>query len=94
MTKKEIAEHVVGNTTLTKSQAITAVDAIFGAITESLMNGKDVSIRGFGTFKAVTTKERNARNISKGTVVRVPARHTVKLILSKQLKSILNPSSK
>ncbi len=91
MIKNEIAELVVSNTTLSKSQAIEAVDAVFKAISLSLTGGKNVYIRGFGTFKAVTTKERNGRNISKGTTVRIPARHTVKLVPGKQLKELMNP---
>lgn len=94
MIKNEIAELVVSNTNLSKSQAIEAVDAVFKAISMSLTHGESVYVRGFGTFKAVTTKERNGRNISKGTTVKIPARHTVKLIPGKQLKSLMNPNSK
>lgn len=91
MIKNEIAEFVVSNTNLSKSQSIEAVDAVFKSLSLSLTGGKSVYIRGFGTFKAVTTKERNGRNISKGTTVRIPARHTVKLVPGKKLKELMNP---
>ncbi len=89
MRKVEIAEHIVSNTTLTKSQAIEAVDLVFEAISKSLSKGESVYVRGFGTFKAYTTKERNGRNISKGTTVRIPARRSAKLIVGKQLKDVM-----
>lgn len=90
MRKIEIAEHVISNTNLTKSQANEAVDCVFEAIAKSLAKGENVYVRGFGTFKAVTTKERNGRNISKGTTVRIPARNTAKLVVSNNLKEMMN----
>lgn len=78
MRKIEIVEHVINNTTISRSQAIQAVDCAF------------VYIRGFGTIKTYITKERKARNIYKRTTVIIPARRTVKLVVSKQLKEKMN----
>lgn len=82
MRKIEIVEHVINNTTISRSQAIQAVDCAFDAIEKALC--------GFGTIKTYITKERKARNIYKRTTVIIPARRTVKLVVSKQLKEKMN----
>ena len=90
MIKAEIAEYVISNTSLTKSQAIAAVDCIFAAIAQSLSKGENVYVRGFATFKVHKISERKARNISKGTTVIIPAHSSVKLIPSKEIKNKMN----
>lgn len=90
MRKAEIAEYVISNTSLTKSQAIAAVDCIFEAISQSLSKGENVYVRGFATFKVHKSPERKARNISKGTTVIIPAHSSAKLIPSKELKNKMN----
>lgn len=65
MKKNEIVEHVINNTTISRSQAIQAVDCVFDAIENSLCRGESVYIRGFATIKAYTSKRKKARNISK-----------------------------
>jgi DNA-binding protein HU-beta len=86
MKKIEIVEHVINNTTISRSQAIQAVDCVFDAIENSLCRGESVYIRGF----AHTSKRKKARNISKGTTVVIPAQRSAKLIISKQLKARMN----
>ena len=87
MKKIEIVEHVINNTTISRSQAIQAVDCVFE---NSLCRGESVYIRGFATIKAHTSKRKKARNISKGTTVVIPAQRSAKLIISKQLKARMN----
>lgn len=60
MRKIEIVEHVINNTTISRSQAIQAVDCAFDAIEKALCKGESVYIRGFGTIKTYITKERKA----------------------------------
>lgn len=90
MTKTEIVEHIIANTTFSRSQAQTAVDCVINAISDSLTKGESVYLRGFATIKAHTTKDRKARNINKGTAMTIPAQRTVKILLSKQLKNRMN----
>ena len=90
MKKNDIVDCVINNTTLSRSQAIAATDSVIEAISQSLINGESVYIRGFATFKAVTTAPKKARNISKGTTVCIPAMNTAKLVLSKDLKNRMN----
>lgn len=90
MRKIEIVDHIVNNTTLSRSQAIAATDSVIEAISNSLVEGESVFIRGFATIKAVKTAPKKARNISEGTVVTIPAQNTAKLVLSKELKQRMN----
>lgn len=90
MRKADIVDYLTSNTRLSRSQAITAIDSVFEAIEKSLCKDESVYIRGFATIKVCTTKERKARNISKGTTVIIPAQRTVKLVVSKQLKAKMN----
>lgn len=94
MKKIDIVEHVVSTTTLSRSQAIDAVESVFAAIGESLCKGENVYIRGFATFKVHNSKEKKARNISKGTAVIISAHRTAKLIVSNQLKEAMNSNGK
>lgn len=90
MKKNDIVDHIISNTTLSRSQAIAATESVVEAICQSLINGESVFIRGFATIKAVTTAPKRARNISKGTAMSIPAKKTAKLVLSKELKEQMN----
>lgn len=90
MRKIDIVDHIVNNTTLSRSQAIAATDSVIEAISNSLVKGESVFIRGFATIKAVKIAPKKARNISEGTVVTIPAQNTAKLVLSKELKQRMN----
>lgn len=91
MRKAEIVEHIVADTTLSRSQAIEAVESVFGTIGKSLCKGESVYIRGFATFKPYTKKARKAHNFTKGTSIDLPAQNYAKIVLSKDLKERMNP---
>lgn len=90
MKKNDIVDYVISNTTLSRSQAIAATDCVVEAISNSLINGESVFIRGFATIKAIQKAPKKARNISKGTVVTIPEQNSAKLVLSKELKHRMN----
>ena len=58
MKKSDSAGRVADQTSLSRSAAGNAVDAVFEAVGEALANGEEVRIGGFGMF---TTKSRPAR---------------------------------
>lgn len=90
MIKSDIVDYIINTTTLSRSQAIAATDSVVEAISNSLIKGESVFIRGFATIKTVTTAPKKARNISKGIVVTIPARRTAKIILGRELKNQMN----
>lgn len=90
MTKREIAEQLFRNSKLTRTQSIDATNCLFDIIGKALINGQDVTVRGFATFKVVNRKQRTARNIIEGTPVVIPAHKTVKIIPSPEIEERMN----
>ena len=75
MTKSELVE-IIADTQgqITRKEAEVVVNTIFAAISDALVEGDRVELRGFGSF---TVKKRNARigrNPKTGESVTVPAK--------------------
>jgi len=91
MTKNEIADALCNRVPdLAKSTALHVVDGFSDILSEAFASGKNIYLRGFGTFEVKATKEKKARDINKGSAVIIPAGRTVKFKLSKQLKNRMN----
>ena len=90
MTKNELADALVGKTSLTKSQALEAIDGLIEASKDAFVRGSNIYLRGLGTFKVEQRAAKTARDIRRGTTVRVPARNTVKFLPCDELKERLN----
>ena len=73
MTKADLVNEIVEETGLDKLEALRAVEAFMNSIKSSLSNGENVYLRGFGSFIVKKRKKKTGRNISKGTVVIIPA---------------------
>ena len=86
MNKQAIIEVVQGVLEGTKVQAEGAVEAVFEAITKSLVKGEDVSVAGFGIFSAKMRAARTARNPRTGEAIQVKAMRVPKFRASKTLK--------
>ncbi len=74
------------------NDASDILDDIFNAITEALVEEGEVKIKGFGTFKKLSKKERIGRNLKTGEESVISARKTVSFHTSKLFKSELNKS--
>ncbi len=83
MTKDELinAVHDSLRTThcrhLGKDEIKTVVEHTLDTIKGTVHEGEDVTLRGFGYFKAKQRKAKTARNISAGTTIELPARKVV-----------------
>ena len=73
-----------------KKEAQAAVDKIFSAITDALAKEENVTLVGFGTFKAAERKARKGRNPQTGEEIEIPARKVPKFIPGKNLKDAIN----
>lgn len=60
---------------------------ILNDISESLIRGEDVKLRGFGTLKIKMHKAKNGRNPKTGEKIQIPSKRAIKLIPSKKLKT-------
>lgn len=90
MTKQDIIDHLTNDCGLYRSSAIRAVDGIINSISDALVRGEAVTLRGFATIRPVDKAEKIGRNISTDTPVVIPAHRSAKLVLSKELKEKLN----
>lgn len=88
MTKADLVEKLVTRGML-RSSAMKAVEDIVSVLAETLVSGESITLRGLGTFKVRTAKEKVARNIAKGEAITFPAHKTVKLIVSNKIKNAL-----
>ena len=61
MNKSQLIDKIAAGADISKAAAGRALDAIIASVTESLKEGDDVALVGFGTF---AVKERAARTVA------------------------------
>lgn len=72
---------------ITKKDATEEYENVFGVLAEVLSEGNEVAIPDLGRFKIADRPARTARNPRTGETVDVPAKKTMKLQLSKNIKA-------
>jgi len=72
MTKAEIVAEIANKTGIEKIAVQASVEAFMEAVKNSLSNGENVYLRGFGSFIVKKRAEKTARNISKNTTIIIP----------------------
>lgn len=70
-----------------KEDIATVITHTLGVIKDAVYCGEEVTLRGFGTFKAKLRKAKSARNISAGTTIQIPARYVVAFKPSKDFNT-------
>lgn len=76
MTKAELVSAIALKTGFAKVDIADIIDATMESIEETLANGENVYLRGFGSFNLKVRKEKVARNIRKEQSLIVPE-HTI-----------------
>lgn len=72
MTKAELISQIAKSAGVEKTTTLTIVTAYMDAIKNSLEEGENVYLRGFGSFIIKKRAEKKARNISKNTTITIP----------------------
>jgi DNA-binding protein HU-beta len=90
MNKNDLIDAVAERTALAKSDAARAVEAVLGAITESLQKGEAVTLSGFGTFASKTRAARTGRNPRTGEAIQIAASNVPGFKAGKGLKDAVN----
>ena len=91
MTKADLIDHVheaLGD--LTKKQATDIVESVFTLIKQTLANGENLKISGFGSFVLRDKKKRIGRNPKSGDAMTISARRVVTFKPSQVLKNGMN----
>ena len=72
MTKAEIVNEISKKTGIDKTTTLTSVEAFMEVVKDSLAEGENVYLRGFGSFILKKRAQKTARNISKNTTIIIP----------------------
>lgn len=73
MTKAEIVDKISSNLGLEKNEVLATVESFMEEVRNSLSEGENVYLRGFGSFIVKERAEKTGRNISKNTTIIIPA---------------------
>jgi DNA-binding protein HU-beta len=94
MNQGDLIEKVASAASITKAEAERAINAVKGAITDSLRKGNKVTLVGFGTFAVSHRKARRGHNPYTSELMRIPAAKGVRFTVGKQLKEAVNKRKK
>jgi DNA-binding protein HU-beta len=94
LTKADIVDVIASGTGLTKVETEAVVDGFIQTVISSLRDGKNIEIRGFGSFKVKKRKGRVARNPRTGEQVQVDEHYVPIFKVSKDLKAVVNENLK
>jgi integration host factor subunit beta len=87
MTKSDLIERVARHLPhISKKDTELVVNTIFDRMTEALVNGQRIEIRGFGSFQVKIREAREGRNPKTGEEVKIPRKRTPFFKVGKELK--------
>lgn len=89
LTKAHLAELLFEQIGLNKRESKDMVDAFFDLMVESLIQGQDVKISGFGNFQIRTKAARPGRNPRTGELIPIEARRVATFHASHKLKDLI-----
>jgi integration host factor subunit alpha len=89
LTKAELADLLFERLGLNKRESKDMVEAFFEFIHDSLVNGKDVKLSGFGNFQVRRKAPRPGRNPRTGELIPIRARNVVTFHASHKLKAVV-----
>lgn len=73
MTKAEIVSNISDNLGMERNDIQAMLENFMSEVKDSLENGENVYLRGFGSFIVKKRAEKTGRNISKNTTIKIPA---------------------
>jgi DNA-binding protein HU-beta len=69
VTKAEVISEIADKTGIEKTDVAATVEAFFKVVKDSMSNGNNIYVRGFGSFVNKKRARKVARNISKNTAI-------------------------
>jgi len=94
MTKADIVDIITLSTGISKTDTEAVVNGFLDTVIESLKEGKNIELRGFGSFKVVKRAQRVARNPKTNEEVIVPEQYVPVLKISKDFKKAVSDNMK
>ena len=90
LTKAQIVEALFAKNIFTRTESARVIDILFELIKQSLQNGEDVIISGFGKLSVKEKHQRIGRNPQTGDSVTLPQRKVVTFKCSNVLRAAIN----
>ena len=90
MNQTELISAVAEQAGLSKADACKALEALVGVVTDTLKQGNEVRISGFGTFGISERGERQGRNPQTGETITIAASKGAQFTPGKAIKAALN----
>ena len=85
MTKADIVNEISKTTGIEKANVLETIEKFMEVVKDSLANGENVYLRGFGSFIIKVRSEKTARNISNTTIIipehKIPAFKPAKVFM-------------
>ena len=90
MNKNDLIQQLSERSGLGKTEAAKAVDGVFDLITDTLKNGDEVRLTGFGVFVVAQRAGGKGRNPQTGEEITIKPSKQPRFRPGKQLKDALN----
>jgi integration host factor subunit alpha len=90
LTKAQIVENLFAKNLFTKGESAQIIETLFELIKQSLEQGEDVMISGFGKFSVHQKHQRRGRNPQTGESMALPPRTVVTFKCSGVLREKVN----
>ncbi len=90
MTKADIIENTYDKVGISKKDTSKIVQIVFDTMKETLENGENIKISGFGNFTVRQKNTRRGRNPQTGEEIEITARKVITFKTSNILKDLIN----
>lgn len=90
MTKADLIACIASDTNLPKAKIELVVNSLIMQLKNSLANGENLTLAGFGTFSTRDRKERTGRNPQTGEPLNIPKKTVPTFTPAKAFKDIVN----
>jgi DNA-binding protein HU-beta len=94
MTKADIISQIADKTGIDKAEVGNVVEAFVATVKNSMSEGHDIFIRGFGSFINKKKAQKIGRNISKHTAIVIPEHFAPKFKPSPEFVEMIKNSKK
>ena len=94
LTKAHIVENLLAKNLFTKAESAQIIETLFELLKQSLEEGDDVLISGFGKFSVQEKNQRRGRNPQSGEPIMLPPRKVVTFKCSGVLREKINRGKK
>lgn len=94
MNKSELIDALAAKTGQPKTTTGAFIDAFIEQVQAAAKKGEDVTLIGFGAFKAKKRAARTGRNPQTGAELKIPAKNVMQFSTSSAFNATLNPKKK